>query len=92
MGQPAVKLLRLIPNISLTISNADCCGIGGTFGYSKSNSIISKEISQTLLNQVNSNNPEIILCDSETCRWNIEKSSGVKTLHPIEIIASSLNL
>ena len=41
MGQPAVKILRLIPNISLTISNADCCGIGGTFGYSKSNSIIS---------------------------------------------------
>ena len=32
-----------------------------------------------MLNQVNSNNPEIILCDSETCRWNIEKSSGVKT-------------
>lgn len=92
IGQPALRLLRLIPNISLTVSEADCCGIGGTFGYSNKNINISKEISKNLLNQVKLDNPDIILCDSETCRWNIEKNSSIRTLHPIEIIANSLNL
>ena len=27
--------------------------------------------------------------DSETCRWQIEQSSGVPTVHPITILAES---
>jgi len=92
MGQPAVKLLRLIPNISLILSEADCCGIGGTFGYSKKNNNISNDISKTLLNQVVLENPDIVICDSETCRWHIEKLSNVKTLHPVDVLTKSLNL
>ena len=25
-------------------------------------------------------------CDSETCRWQIEKATGTRTRHPIEIL------
>jgi glycerol-3-phosphate dehydrogenase subunit C len=28
-------------------------------------------------------------CDSETCRWQIEQSTGVRTRHPIEILAEA---
>ena len=28
-------------------------------------------------------------CDSETCRWQIEQSSGVPTVHPVTILAES---
>jgi glycerol-3-phosphate dehydrogenase subunit C len=28
-------------------------------------------------------------CDSETCRWQIEDSSGVRTRHPVEILADA---
>jgi glycerol-3-phosphate dehydrogenase subunit C len=28
-------------------------------------------------------------CDSETCRWQIESSTGVPTVHPITVLAES---
>jgi len=44
------------------------------------------------MDQVEEVKPDLILCDSETCRWNIEKSSGAKTIHPIQLILDSLEL
>ena len=92
IGQPAVELLRLIPKISLSLSEADCCGIGGTYGYVKGRNEISELIGKSLSEQIKFHKPDVILCDSETCRWNIEKSSGIETLHPIQIILESLNV
>lgn len=92
IGQPAVELLRLIPKLSLSLSEADCCGIGGTFGYVKERNEISELIGKSLIEQIKLDKPDVILCDSETCRWNIEKNSGIKTLHPIQIILESLNI
>ena len=28
-------------------------------------------------------------CDSETCRWQIETATGVRTRHPVEILADA---
>ena len=92
IGQPAVELLRLIPKISLSLSEAECCGIGGTYGYVKGRNEISELIGRSLSEQIKFHKPDVILCDSETCRWNIEKNSGIKTLHPIQIILESLNV
>ena len=90
MGYPALEIMRLIPGIEIVLSEAECCGIGGTYGYSIDKSHISNSIKTNLLEQINNVKPDIIVCDSETCRWNIEKSSKIKTIHPIEIILLSL--
>ena len=90
MGQPAVELLRLIPELEIALSEADCCGIGGTFGYVKDKSNISKSISKSLVDQVKFEKPDIVICDSETCRWNIEKTTGIKTIHPVQLFAQLL--
>ena len=31
----------------------------------------------------------VAVCDSETCRWNIEKVTGVPFVHPIELLAAA---
>ena len=90
MGQPAVELLRLIPELEIALSEADCCGIGGTFGYVKDKSNISKSISKSLVDQVKFEKPDLVICDSETCRWNIEKTTGIKTIHPVQLFAQLL--
>ena len=90
MGQPAVELLRIIPELEIVLSEADCCGIGGTFGYVKDKSNISKSISKSLVDQVKLEKPDIVICDSETCRWNIEKTTGIKTIHPVQLFAQLL--
>lgn len=90
MGLPAAELLRLIPYLDLVLSEADCCGIGGTYGYDRDKHDIARAVGQTLSDQVALEKPDIILCDSETCRWNITAMTGLPCLHPIELIAAAL--
>jgi len=91
MGFPALEIMRLIPDLEIIISEAECCGIGGTYGYSKDKSYISNSIKKNLVEQINIAKPDLIICDSETCRWNIEKSTKIETVHPIQIILNSLD-
>ena len=86
MGLPALEIMRLIPELKIVLSEADCCGIGGTYGYSKEKSHISNSIKTNLIEQVKKEKPDLIICDSETCRWNIEKSTKIKTIHPIQLL------
>jgi glycerol-3-phosphate dehydrogenase subunit C len=32
-------------------------------------------------------NAPVVICDSETCRWQITKLTGFPTVHPVEILA-----
>jgi len=91
MGQPAVELLRLIPGISLEISEADCCGIGGTYGYDKDKYDIAMSVGKTLIDQVKQFRPDVIVCDSETCRWNIEAQTSIETIHPVQMLIRALD-
>ena len=90
MGLPALEIIRLIPELNIVLSEADCCGIGGTYGYSKEKSHISNSIKKNIVEQIKIEKPDLIICDSETCRWNIEKSTKIKTIHPIQLIQISL--
>jgi len=90
MGQPALELLRLVPGLEVVPSRADCCGIGGTYGYTTGKAEIARGIGRTLLRQIEEVRPELVVCDSETCRWNIEQASGRRTLHPLEVLAAAL--
>ena len=91
MGLPALEIMRLIPQLKIVLSEADCCGIGGTYGYSKEKSHISNSIKNNLIEQIKNEKPDLVICDSETCRWNIEKSAKIKTIHPIQLILISLD-
>ena len=41
---------------------------------------------------VQANNDGLAACDTETCRWQIEKSSGVETVHPIVLVHRAYGL
>ena len=89
-GLPAVTLLRLIPGMDLELSSADCCGIGGTYGYDVKKREISNAIGATLVSQALRSKPDLIVCDSETCRWNIEAQTGVTTIHPVQLLLHAI--
>ena len=92
MGQPAVELLRLIPGIDLRLSESDCCGIGGTYGFDKSKFDIARSVGRTLVEQVRRLQPDVIVCDSETCRWNIEAQTSTRTIHPVQLLIQALTV
>ncbi len=92
MGQPAVELLRLVPDIELELSDADCCGIGGTYGYDTDKFEIAVSVGKTLVDQAKRFKPDVIVCDSETCRWNIEAHTSIECIHPVQFLMRALGI
>lgn len=92
IGKPALEVLRLIPGLEVVDSEATCCGIAGTYGLKKEKYEIAQAVGKPLFDMVKATNPDLALCDTETCRWQIEKSSGVKTEHPIWMIHKAYGL
>ena len=92
MGQPAVEVLKLIPGLTVVESGAVCCGIAGTYGLKKEKYEVAQAVGKPLFDMVKRTNPDLALCDTETCRWQIEQSSGVKTEHPIWMVHRAYGL
>lgn len=90
IGLPALEILRLIPGLKVENIEADCCGMGGTFGFKKEKYEISQEIGKDLVEPIDRLKPEIILSDCEGCRMQIRHLTGLKVLHPIQILRDAL--
>ena len=85
-------LLRMIPGLELIGIPQNCCGIAGTYGFKKENYKYSQEIGQTLFHDLLASKPDLVSTDCETCKWQIEMSTGLKVWNPISIIADALDL
>jgi glycerol-3-phosphate dehydrogenase subunit C len=90
IGLPALDVLRLIPGLKIDNIEADCCGMGGTFGFKKEKYEISQEIGKDLVEAIDHIKPEIILSDCEGCRMQIRHLTGLRVLHPIQILRDAL--
>ncbi len=84
------KILRMIPGVEFTLLDSNCCGIAGTYGFKKENYLISQAIGAPLFEQIKTVNPDAVACDCETCKWQIEMSTGYKVLNPISILAQAI--
>ena len=84
------KLLQMIPGVEFTLLDSNCCGISGTYGFKKENYEVSQAIGEPLFAQIRSVNPEVVACDCETCKWQIEMSTGYTVMNPISILAEAI--
>jgi glycerol-3-phosphate dehydrogenase subunit C len=90
IGFPAFEILRLIPGLRIDNIDADCCGLGGTYGFKKEKYEISQEIGKDLAQAVDRLKPEIVLTDCEGCRLQIRHLTGLKVLHPIQMLRDAI--
>ena len=84
------KLLRSIPGVEFTLLDSNCCGIAGTYGFKKENYEASQKIGAPLFENIRAVDPEVVACDCETCKWQIEMSTGYPVMNPISILAEAL--
>ena len=84
------RLLRMIPGVEFTLLDSACCGIAGTYGFKKENYEASQAIGEGLFEQIRAAAPDIVACDCETCKWQIEMSTGYNVLNPISILAEAI--
>ena len=86
----SIELLKLIPNIELTILDSQCCGIAGTYGFKKENYKTSQDIGEPLFKQIEALDIDYVVTDCETCKWQIEMSTSKRCEHPISILSNAL--
>jgi glycerol-3-phosphate dehydrogenase subunit C len=89
VGSPGVEIMNLIPELEIVEGHADCCGIAGTYGYKKEKYDISMSVGQALFDFIAEVGGPLVVCDSETCRWQITHGTGLPSIHPVELLAAS---
>lgn len=85
-------LLRMIPGVELHVLDSQCCGIAGTYGFKKENYAYSQAIGERLFDAVRRVNPDVVATDCETCKWQIEMSTGYQVDNPVSILADAIDV
>lgn len=88
----STSLLKMIPGVEFTMLDSNCCGISGTYGFKKENYEASQAIGKPLFDQIGRVAPDFVACDCETCKWQIEMSTGFTVKNPISVLAEALDL
>ncbi len=88
----STSLLKMIPGLDYVALESNCCGIAGTYGFKKENYNYSQGIGRPLFNQILGEHVDLVATDCETCKWQIEMSTGVPVANPISIIADALDI
>ena len=85
-------LLKMIPGVEFVALPSQCCGIAGTYGFKKENYETSQKIGSEIFDAIRTAAPDVVATDCETCKWQIEMSTGFKVENPITIIAEALDV
>ncbi len=92
VGKPALDLFALVPGLRVVENDASCCGVAGTYGLKVEKRQISLDVGAELFSQVRAADATLVACDAETCRWHIEQETGVRNVHPMEILHRAYGL
>ena len=90
--QYSIQLLKMIPGLELTVLEQRCCGIAGTFGFKKENYAFSQKMGEPLFALIKEAGVEAVATDCETCKWQIEASTGLPVLNPVSILAEAIDV
>jgi Fe-S oxidoreductase len=90
MLAPAKALLSRIPGATVVDLNAGCCGMAGSFGYVRDHFDVSRTIGERRLLPVarNLKPGSVLVASGVSCRHQVEDFTGVRALHPAELIHS----
>ncbi|MEI6086543.1 MAG: FAD-linked oxidase C-terminal domain-containing protein [Bacteroidota bacterium] len=90
--QSSVSVLSLPINYSVEIIPSGCCGMAGSFGYEKEHFELSQQIGELVLFPTirKQANDVIIAAPGTSCRHQIKDGTGIKALHPVEVLYAAL--
>ena len=86
------NLMKMIPGLEFIPLISHCCGIAGTYGFKKEYYEYSQAIGQELFDDIRNRNPDIVASDCETCKWQIEMSTGYTVMNPVSILADAIDV
>ena len=88
-GRASIELLKRLCTVEIAELNAGCCGLAGTFGFSKKNYELSSQISARLKEALEKSSTKYVLTECSACKMQIEHISGATVVHPIKVLAEA---
>jgi FAD/FMN-containing dehydrogenase/Fe-S oxidoreductase len=83
-------LLRRVPGLDLTVLDAGCCGMAGSFGFEKEHYDVSVRIAGLALLPALAAAPlATVIAPGTSCRHQIKDLAGRQALHPLEVVAEA---
>ena len=99
VDKTAKAMETLLKGAKVNVIPSGCCGMAGSFGYEKEHYKTSLEIGEMILfpavrSAVKETNsvPAIVAAPGTSCRQQIWDGTGVKAVHPIEILHKMLKV
>lgn len=90
--EATARVLRKLLNAKVNVIPSGCCGMAGSFGYEKEHYRVSLEIGEMVLFPAvrkavqQTGTPVFVAAPGTSCRQQILDGTGIKAVHPIEII------
>lgn len=88
----SMSLMRMIPGLDYVPLDPNCCGIAGTYGFKKENYDYSQAMGRPLFDEIERAGVDLVATDCETCKWQIEMSTGLPVQNPISILADAIDV
>lgn len=91
---PTVRLLERIPGAQVTVLDAGCCGMAGSFGYERGHYDLSMQIGEMRLFPAvrAASRDTSIAATGVSCRQQIVHGTGVKADHPVTLLYRACSL
>jgi Fe-S oxidoreductase len=88
----SIALLSRVPSATVVDLDAGCCGMAGSFGYSRKHYDVSEAIAnRRLLPAVRTmKEGDVIVAPGTSCRHQVAELNGHQVLHPAVLIQSLL--
>jgi Fe-S oxidoreductase len=82
--------MRLIDGVDVTVLDAGCCGMAGSFGYETQHYDLSVQVANLeLVPALNAAPEAAVVATGTSCRHQIKDLTGRRALHPIEVLAGT---
>jgi Fe-S oxidoreductase len=92
LAAPARALLARIPGATVTDLDAGCCGMAGSFGYTREHYDVSRAIGELKLLPAARALPDgaVLAAAGTSCRHQVEHFTAVRPMHPAVVLQTSL--
>jgi glycerol-3-phosphate dehydrogenase subunit C len=91
IGFKSRDLMKLIPGTTVEVLD-HCSGVDGTWGLKKEYFKLSLKVANPLLKGIQQLNPDAVVTDCPLAGLQIEYGTGVKPLHPMEVLKKAYGL
>ena len=87
----SAKLLKRVAGDKLRVLDTGCCGMAGSFGYTKDRYDLSMKIGGlTLFPTVRGAEGAVVIAPGTSCRHQIHDGTGKDAVHPVEWVAGMM--